>query len=99
LEPNSEVRASTPPITPNCIKFNATRRDAAHGPAGAGDAETDGADEGDHDNAAYRAAPQEVLFFVTDGVEDQTVAGARVLMNPSDCTTIKNRGLRSSNKR
>jgi Flp pilus assembly protein TadG len=40
--------------------------------------------------------PQEVLFFVTDGVEDETVAGSRVqsLMDPSYCTTIKNRGIR-----
>jgi Flp pilus assembly protein TadG len=40
--------------------------------------------------------PQEVLFFVTDGVEDETVGGARVqsLMDPSYCTTIKNRGIR-----
>jgi Flp pilus assembly protein TadG len=40
--------------------------------------------------------PQEVLFFVTDGVEDETVGSSRVqsLMNPSYCTTIKNRGIR-----
>src|SRR5271165_5849419 len=40
--------------------------------------------------------PQEVLFFVTDGVEDETVGGSRVqsLMDPSYCTTIKNRGIR-----
>jgi hypothetical protein len=40
--------------------------------------------------------PQEVMFFVTDGVEDETVGGARVqsLMDPSYCTTIKNRGIR-----
>jgi Flp pilus assembly protein TadG len=40
--------------------------------------------------------PQEVLFLVTDGVEDETVNGSRVqsLMNPSYCTTIKNRGIR-----
>jgi hypothetical protein len=40
--------------------------------------------------------PQEVLFFVTDGVEDEMVGGSRVqsLMNPSYCTTIKNRGIR-----
>jgi hypothetical protein len=39
---------------------------------------------------------QEVLFFVTDGVEDETVNGSRVhsLMDPSYCTTIKNRGIR-----
>jgi hypothetical protein len=40
--------------------------------------------------------PQEVMFFVTDGVEDETVNGSRVqsLMNTSYCTTIKNRGIR-----
>jgi Flp pilus assembly protein TadG len=42
------------------------------------------------------ATPQEVLFFVTDGVEDEMVNGQRVqsLMDPSWCTTIKNRGIR-----
>jgi hypothetical protein len=41
-------------------------------------------------------SPQEVLFLVTDGVEDQMVGGSRVqsMMNPSYCTTIKNRGIR-----
>jgi Flp pilus assembly protein TadG len=41
-------------------------------------------------------APQEVMFFVTDGVEDQMVGGSRVqsLMDPSYCNTIKNRGIR-----
>jgi Flp pilus assembly protein TadG len=40
--------------------------------------------------------PQEVLFIVTDGVEDQMSGTARVqaLMDPSYCTTIKNRGIR-----
>jgi hypothetical protein len=40
--------------------------------------------------------PQEVVFFVTDGAEDETVNGSRVqsLMDPSCCTTIKNRGIR-----
>ena len=40
--------------------------------------------------------PQEVLFFVTDGVEDENVGGTRVqsVMDPSYCTTIKNRGIR-----
>jgi Flp pilus assembly protein TadG len=40
--------------------------------------------------------PQEVLFIVTDGVEDENVGGSRVqsLMNTSYCTTIKNRGIR-----
>jgi Flp pilus assembly protein TadG len=41
-------------------------------------------------------SPQEVLFFVTDGVEDEMVSGNRVqsLMSNSWCTTIKNRGIR-----
>lgn len=41
-------------------------------------------------------SPQEVLFFVTDGVEDEDVNGSRQqsLMDPSWCTTIKNRGIR-----
>lgn len=40
--------------------------------------------------------PQEVLFFVTDGVEDETVSGSRQesVMDPARCTTIKNRGIR-----
>jgi Flp pilus assembly protein TadG len=40
--------------------------------------------------------PQEVLFIVTDGVQDEMVNGSRVqaLMDPSYCTTIKNRGIR-----
>jgi hypothetical protein len=40
--------------------------------------------------------PQEVLFFVTDGVEDELVNGSRVqsLMNTTWCNTIKNRGIR-----
>ncbi len=41
-------------------------------------------------------SPQEVLFLVTDGVEDEMVNGSRVqsLMSTSWCTTIKNRGIR-----
>jgi Flp pilus assembly protein TadG len=41
-------------------------------------------------------SPQEVMFFVTDGVEDESVSGNRVqsLMNTATCTTIKNRGIR-----
>jgi hypothetical protein len=41
-------------------------------------------------------SPMEVLFIVTDGVEDETVGGSRVqsLMGTSNCTTIKNRGIR-----
>ena len=40
--------------------------------------------------------PQEVLFLVTDGVEDENVNGQRQqsLMDPSWCTIIKNRGIR-----
>jgi Flp pilus assembly protein TadG len=40
--------------------------------------------------------PQEVLFFVTDGVEDEVVNGSRQesVINTSWCTTIKNRGIR-----
>lgn len=40
--------------------------------------------------------PQEVMFFVTDGVEDEDVSGGRQqsLMDPTWCTTIKNRGIR-----
>jgi Flp pilus assembly protein TadG len=40
--------------------------------------------------------PQEVLFFVTDGVEDELVSGNRQqsLMDNGWCTTIKNRGIR-----
>jgi Flp pilus assembly protein TadG len=40
--------------------------------------------------------PQEVLFFVTDGVEDEMVNGSRQqsLMDNGWCTTIKNRGIR-----
>jgi Flp pilus assembly protein TadG len=43
-----------------------------------------------------RDTPQEVLFFVTDGVEDEMVGNSRVqsLMSNSYCTTIKNRGIR-----
>ncbi len=40
--------------------------------------------------------PQEVLFLVTDGVEDEMVSGSRQqsLMSNGWCTTIKNRGIR-----
>jgi hypothetical protein len=40
--------------------------------------------------------PQEVMFFVTDGVEDENVSGNRQqsVMDPAWCTTIKNRGIR-----
>jgi Flp pilus assembly protein TadG len=41
-------------------------------------------------------SPQEVLFIVTDGVEDALVNGNRVqaLMDTSWCTTVQNRGIR-----
>ena len=40
--------------------------------------------------------PQEVMFFVTDGVEDEMVSGNRQqsLMDNGWCTTVKNRGIR-----
>jgi len=40
--------------------------------------------------------PQEVLFLVSDGVEDETVNGSRKqsVINTANCTTIKNRGIR-----
>jgi Flp pilus assembly protein TadG len=39
--------------------------------------------------------PQEVLFIVTDGVEDENVSGTRTYaMSAAECTTIKNRGIR-----
>ncbi|HZS85460.1 MAG TPA: pilus assembly protein TadG-related protein [Stellaceae bacterium] len=40
--------------------------------------------------------PQEVLFFVTDGVEDEMAGGVRKeqLMDPARCKTIKDRGIR-----
>jgi hypothetical protein len=40
--------------------------------------------------------PQEVVFFVTDGVEDEGVNGNRQqsVMDPTWCSTIKNRGIR-----
>jgi hypothetical protein len=39
--------------------------------------------------------PQEVLFLVTDGVEDEYVNGVRTYTtNTSWCSTIKNRGIR-----
>jgi len=39
--------------------------------------------------------PQEVLFIVTDGVNDKVVSGTRTYtINTSTCTTIKNRGIR-----
>lgn len=46
--------------------------------------------------SASNDSPQEVLFIVTDGVEDALVGGSRVqaLMDTSWCTTVKNRGIR-----
>ena len=38
--------------------------------------------------------PQEVLFFVTDGMEDEGKPRVMSVMNPAWCTTIKNRGIR-----
>lgn len=39
--------------------------------------------------------PQEVLFIVTDGVEDENVSGTRTYaMSTAECTAIKNRGIR-----
>ena len=40
--------------------------------------------------------PQEVLFLVTDGVEDETVNGGRQMsvINTALCSAIKNRGIR-----
>ncbi len=45
---------------------------------------------------AHGDTPQEVLFFVTDGVEDEMVSGSRQqsLMSTSYCNTIKNKGIR-----
>jgi hypothetical protein len=42
------------------------------------------------------STPQEVLFLVSDGVEDENVNGNRQqsVLNTSLCTTIKNRGIR-----
>jgi Flp pilus assembly protein TadG len=42
------------------------------------------------------STPQEVLFIVSDGVDDSNVGGSRnqALFNTSMCTTIKNRGIR-----
>jgi Flp pilus assembly protein TadG len=45
-------------------------------------------------------APQEVLFIVTDGMEDESISGARTFLlngssvNTNWCTTIKNRKIR-----
>ena len=41
-------------------------------------------------------APEEVLFIVSDGVDDNKVSGSRnqALFTQAQCTTIKNRGIR-----
>jgi Flp pilus assembly protein TadG len=41
-------------------------------------------------------APEEVLFIVSDGVDDSNVSGSRnqALFNTAMCTTVKNRGIR-----
>jgi Putative Flp pilus-assembly TadE/G-like len=47
-------------------------------------------------NGSQTSTPQEVLFLVSDGVEDENVNGNRQqsVINTSLCTTIKNRGIR-----
>jgi Flp pilus assembly protein TadG len=42
------------------------------------------------------STPQEVLFIVSDGVDDSNVGGSRnqALFNTATCTTVKNRGIR-----
>ncbi len=42
------------------------------------------------------ASPQEVLFLVSDGVNDSSIGGVRTIqtIDPSYCTTIKNRGIK-----
>ncbi|HQT72609.1 MAG: hypothetical protein B7Z59_10100 [Acidiphilium sp. 37-67-22] len=44
----------------------------------------------------YGDTPQEVLFFVTDGVEDENVNGGRQqsVLNATLCSNIKSRGIR-----
>jgi hypothetical protein len=47
-------------------------------------------------NGSQTSTPQEVLFLVSDGVEDENVNGGRQqsVLNANLCTTIKNRGIR-----
>jgi hypothetical protein len=47
-------------------------------------------------NGSQTSTPQEVLFLVSDGVEDEDVNGGRQqsVLNTNLCTTIKNRGIR-----
>jgi Flp pilus assembly protein TadG len=47
-------------------------------------------------NGSQTSTPQEVLFLVSDGVEDENVNGGRQqsVLNTALCTTIKNRGIR-----
>jgi Flp pilus assembly protein TadG len=42
------------------------------------------------------STPQEVLFIVSDGVDDSNIGGSRnqALFNTAMCTTVKNRGIR-----
>jgi hypothetical protein len=42
------------------------------------------------------STPQEVLFIVSDGVDDDSVSGSRnqAMFDTSYCTTVKNRGIR-----
>jgi hypothetical protein len=42
------------------------------------------------------STPEEVLFIVSDGVDDSNVSGSRnqALFNTAMCTTVKNRGIR-----
>ena len=45
---------------------------------------------------AFGDSPQEVLFIVTDGVEDEGISGTRTysLTSGAQCTAIKNKGIR-----
>jgi Flp pilus assembly protein TadG len=47
-------------------------------------------------NGSQTSTPQEVLFLVSDGVEDENVNGSRQqsVLNTALCTTVKNRGIR-----
>jgi Flp pilus assembly protein TadG len=42
------------------------------------------------------STPQEVVFIVSDGVDDSNIGGSRnqALFNTATCTTVKNRGIR-----
>jgi hypothetical protein len=60
-----------------------------------GDVNTMMPNPGDGTNAGGDT-PQEVLFFVSDGVEDELVGGTRTYttVNTTTCDAIKNRGIR-----